>query len=98
MIKTIVIWFQHNRFVKLNVSAFVTLPLVLLFVVYNFGKYVHLIVVESVHVTREVVNVEGYVLVKLEVGDFKHKPKGVTSSIGIWFHEKIILINVLNIH
>jgi hypothetical protein len=68
------------------VSAFVTLPLVLFFVVYNFGKYVHLIVVESVHVTRKVVDVEGYVLVKLEVGDFKHEPKGVTSSIGIWFH------------
>jgi len=66
--------------------ALVTLPVVLFFTVIDFCKYVHFIIVESVHVSGKVIDVECNFLTKLKVRNFKHEPEGVASSVGICFH------------
>ena len=86
MIITIFIWFQNNRFIKLDMRTLVTLPVVLFFTVFDFCKYVHLIIVEGVHVSGKVIDVECNFLTKLKVRNFKHEPEGVTSSVGVGFH------------
>lgn len=86
MIITIFIWFQNNRFIEFDVRTLITFPFVFLYTAYHFGKYIHLIIVKGINVPGKVINVKSNILTNLKVSDFKHKPKGVTSSVGIWFH------------
>ena len=77
----------------LNILATIRLPRLII----NPCEDIHALLIEFFNTSRKIHEVESVLFTNLKIADFEHEPVGVASSVGVDFHEEIVLIVALKV-